>query len=346
MTIKVLIVDDSVLMCHMLVEIINGYPDLEVVGVAHDPFIAREKIKALNPDVLTLDVEMPRMDGLTFLERLMRLRPMPVVMVSSLTKANAETTFRALELGAVDFVTKPKAQTDAALAEYGDVLADKLRAAARVDLPREPRGSAKPAKLPAGAKLRPGQLIAIGASTGGTEAILDVLCRLPVAVPPILVVQHMPETFTKLFAARLDNLCKIDVSEAQHGEPLRPGHAYIAPGGMHMQVHRRGKDLVIALDDGPLVNRHRPAVDVLFNNLAALAGPNVIGVILTGMGADGSLGLRALKDAGARTLAQDAASSVVFGMPKAAIDRGAVDLVLPVGEIAHEIVQLLAAPKH
>jgi two-component system chemotaxis response regulator CheB len=344
---KVLIVDDSALMRQMLGEIIGGYDDFEVVGAAHDPYIAREKIKALNPDVLTLDVEMPRMDGLTFLKNLMRLRPMPVVMVSSLTKKDAETTLRALELGAVDFVTKPTAQTTEDLERYGEMIVEKLRAAASAGSPRvrgerdRPRSSPNPVQ-PA---FRPGQLVAIGASTGGTEALRDVLTRLPDTFPPIMVVQHMPEMFTKMFAKRLDGLCRITVSEARQGERIRPGHAYIAPGDMHMRLAREGDHFAVALDQEPPVNRHRPAVDVLFHSVAEIAGKTSVGVILTGMGADGKSGIRALKEAGARTLAQDRDSCVVFGMPKAAIDTGCVDAVVPIAEMADEILRSVAVTK-
>ena len=344
---KVLIVDDSALMRQMLSEIIGGYDDFEVVGVAHDPYIAREKIKALNPDVLTLDVEMPRMDGLTFLENLMRLRPMPVLMVSSLTKKNAETTLRALELGAVDFVTKPVAQTSEDLALYGEMIVEKLRATACAGLPRA-RGERNRSRLPsspAKSTFRPGQLVAIGASTGGTEALREVLSPLPDAFPPVLVVQHMPEMFTKMFAKRLDGLCKITVTEAQHGERIAHGHAYIAPGDMHMRLARRSDHLVVSLDQDPPVNRHRPAVDVLFHSIAEVAGKNAVGVILTGMGADGKSGIRALKEAGSRTLAQDRDSCVVFGMPKAAIDTGCVDAIVPIEEMADEILRSVSVAK-
>jgi len=344
---KVLIVDDSALMRQMLSEIIGGYDDFEVVGVAHDPYIARDKIKALNPDVLTLDVEMPRMDGLTFLENLMRLRPMPVLMVSSLTKKNAETTLRALELGAVDFVTKPVAQTSEDLAAYGEMIVEKLRATASAGTPRA-RGVRDRSRTPSSSvqsTFRTGQFVAIGASTGGTEALRDVLVQLPDSFPPVLVVQHMPEMFTKMFAKRLDSLCKITVTEALQGERVVRGHAYIAPGDKHMRLARQGDHFVVSLDQDPPVNRHRPAVDVLFHSIAEIAGKNAVGVILTGMGADGKSGIRALKEAGARTLAQDRDSCVVFGMPKAAIDTGCVDAIVPIEEMAEEILRSVAAVK-
>ena len=341
---KVLIVDDSALMRQMLGEIIGRYDDFEVVGAAHDPYIAREKIKALNPDVLTLDVEMPRMDGLTFLKNLMRLRPMPVVMVSSLTKKDAETTLRALELGAVDFVTKPAAQTSEDLEQYGEMIVEKLRAAASAGSARVHGERDRP--RPASSQVQPaflsGQIVAIGASTGGTEALRDVLTQLPDTFPPVMVVQHMPEMFTKMFAQRLDGLCRITVTEARQGERIRPGHAYIAPGDKHMRLVREGDHFAVALDRDPPVNRHRPAVDVLFHSIAEIAGKTSVGVILTGMGADGKSGIRALKEAGARTLAQDRDSCVVFGMPKAAIDTGCVDAVVPIAEMADEILRSVA----
>ena len=343
--IKVLIVDDSALMRQMLTELIERHDDLKVVGSAQDPYIAREKIKALNPDVLTLDVEMPRMDGLTFLERLMRLHPMPVVMVSSLTEKNAHTTFRALELGAVDFVTKPAANTQENLARYGDMIAEKLRAAARTGAPRARNERRElPVSPRAAPAIRPGQLVAIGASTGGTEALREILSQLPEVIPPVLIVQHMPEIFTRLFAQRLDGLCRIDVTEARHGERLVSGHAYIAPGDMHMRICCEGGHFILSLDRDPPVNRHRPAVDVLFHSVAAVAGKTAMGVILTGMGADGAAGMRALKEAGARNLAQDEASCVIFGMPRAAIESGCVDRVVPLHALADEILRSLAVP--
>jgi two-component system chemotaxis response regulator CheB len=348
MTIKVLIIDDSVAMCQILHEIINSQKDLEVVGVAQDPLIAREKIKSLNPDVLTLDVEMPRMDGLTFLEKLMRLRPMPVVMVSSLTEENAEATFRALELGAVDFVTKPRAVTKSTLNEYSEVITEKIRAAARVaqkisQVPHVPENKV-PRKVEA-TSISPQTLrekiIVIGASTGGTEAVKDILVQLPKDVPPILIVQHMPETFTKMFAKRLDNLCAISVKEAEDQEHALPGHAYVAPGDFHMSVDKKGRDYILRLDKNPAVNRHRPAVDVLFNSAADCGGKNVIGVILTGMGSDGASGIRKLKLAGAYNFAQDQASSIIFGMPKAAIDTGGIDKIVSISDLPQQILACL-----
>lgn len=350
MAIKVLVVDDSALMRQLLTEIIGSHPDLEVVGAAPDAYVARSKIKALRPDVLTLDIEMPRMDGLSFLEKLMQLRPMPVVMVSSLTETNAEATIRALELGAVDCIAKPKGDLEEGMRGYSELIAEKIRAAAHARV----RYSAAPAQglrgLPArleNAEALRNRLIVIGASTGGTEAIESVLVAMPDDIPGILVVQHMPELFTKTFARRLDGLGRIRVKEAEQGDKVLPGHAYIAPGGhSHLRVARQGFGYVLALSQEPPVNRHRPSVDVLFHSAAASGGRNVIGVILTGMGGDGAAGMKQMKQAGAYNIAQDRASCVVFGMPKVAIEMGGVDKILPLSEIPGEIVQqlLLCAP--
>jgi two-component system chemotaxis response regulator CheB len=341
MKIKVLIVDDSALIRSVMKEIIGSQPDMEVVGVAPDPIIARDLIKQTNPDVLTLDVEMPRMDGLDFLEKLMRLRPMPVVMVSSLTERGSEITLRALELGAVDFVTKPKISIQSGMQDYTDMIADKIRAAAKASI--RPRAIAH-----ANADKTPGEvlpqirnpltssekLIIIGASTGGTEAIKEFLMKMPSDCPGILIAQHMPEGFTRSFALRLDNLCKISVREAAGNERILPGHAYIAPGHSHLKLVRSGANYMTQLDQGPPVNRHRPSVDVLFNSAAGCAGKNAVGVILTGMGKDGALGMLEMKNAGAYNFAQDEASCVVFGMPREAIAVGG----------AHEVVSLQAMP--
>ncbi len=328
--IRVLVVDDSALIRSVLREIIGSQPDMEVVGVAPDPIVAREMIRRLDPDVLTLDVEMPKMDGLDFLEKLMRLRPMPVVMVSTLTERGSEITMRALELGAVDFVTKPKISIQHGMQEYADVIADKIRAAARARIrrhaPPAALGSADaPALLPAlGNPLTSSEkLIIIGASTGGTEAIKEFLIQMPPDCPGILIVQHMPEGFTRSFAQRLDGLCRISVAEATHGERVLPGHAYLAPGHSHLLLARSGANYVTALDQGPAVNRHRPSVDVLFRSAALYAGKNAVGVILTGMGRDGAAGMLEMRQAGAWNVAQDEASCVVFGMPREAIAAGA-----------------------
>lgn len=337
MAIKVLIVDDSALIRQILTEIVNSQPDMHVVGAAGDPLIARERIKALNPDVITLDVEMPRMDGIAFLEKLMQLRPMPVVMISSLTERGAHTTLRALELGAVDFVTKPKIDIGTGMQAYADTIAEKIRIAAKARVrsyrPPGPRAADLLPRIatPHATKDR---IIAIGASTGGTEAIRALLTQMPAGALAILITQHMPDGFTRAFAERLNGLCAITVKEAEHGELVQPGHAYIAPGHSHMSIVAAGRFYRIALDQGAEVNRHRPAVDVLFRSVAKAAGKGAVGVILTGMGADGARGLLEMKKAGALTIAQDEASCVVFGMPKVAIELGAVNEILPLAEIA------------
>ncbi|KQV79836.1 chemotaxis protein [Massilia sp. Root351] len=339
MKIKVLIVDDSALIRSVMTEIINNQPDMEVVGAAPDPLVARELIKQTNPDVLTLDVEMPKMDGLDFLEKLMRLRPMPVVMVSSLTERGSEITMRALELGAVDFVTKPKISIQSGMREYTDLIADKIRAAskARVRARTLPQaGAAGQAALPQlrNPLMSSEKLIIIGASTGGTEAIREFLMQMPSDCPGILITQHMPEGFTKSFAKRLDSLCKIAVIESQGNERVLPGHAYIAPGHSHLTLARSGANYMTKIDQGEPVNRHRPSVDVLFRSAAQFAGKNAVGVILTGMGKDGAAGMLEMKNAGAYNFAQDEASCVVFGMPREAIAVGAT----------HEVGALQALP--
>lgn len=338
-----LCVDDSALIRDLLSEIINAQPDMEVVAVAPDPIVARDLIKQHNPDVLTLDVEMPRMDGLDFLERLMRLRPMPVLMVSSLTQSGSEVTLRALELGALDFLAKPSMGIRNGMMEYGDLIAEKLRAAAR-SRPRQARAKDRPAPQTLQAPLVSSEkLLIIGASTGGTEAIRNVLEPLPSNAPAILITQHMPGGFTRSFAERLDKLCRIRVKEASDGERVLPGHAYIAPGDQHLKLARSGANYVVRLDDGPPVNRHRPSVDVLFDSAAQQAGRNAIGVLLTGMGKDGAAGLLTMRKAGAATVAQDEASCVVFGMPREAIALGAADEVLPLEDIAPRLMKLVAA---
>ena len=348
---RVLIIDDSALVRSLLTEIVNREPDLEAIGAAPDPLVAREMIRALNPDVLTLDIEMPKMDGLDFLERLMRLRPTPVVMVSTLTERGADATFKALELGAIDFVSKPRLGIAAGLQDLAVDICEKIRVASKVRLnrhvrPGEPRatGADSPSKrAPAHySRVSTEKLIAIGASTGGTEAIREVLTRLNADSPAVLITQHMPPGFTRSFAARLDGLSKMTVSEAKDGERVLPGHAYIAPGDRHMRLERSGANYVIALDDSPPVNRHRPSVDVLFRSVAAAAGQNALGVMLTGMGRDGASAMLEMKQAGAFNIAQDEATCVVFGMPKEAIATGAVDEVLPVTRIAERLQSRLA----
>ncbi len=346
MATKVLIVDDSALMRALLTEIISGAPDLVVVGSAPDPIAAREMIKALNPDVLTLDVEMPKMDGLEFLSRLMKLRPMPVIMISALTAHGSEVTLQALELGAVDFVAKPRAESVALLQNYAEEIRDKIRAAHGAHLPRRPSAVAATQRTESplagvSSRVLNEKLIAIGASTGGTEAIKEVIMRLPAEVPGIVMVQHMPETFTPSFAKRLDTLGAVRVIEARGGERIQPGHAYLAPGHSHMTVKKSGSGWVTELAQTEPVNRHRPAVDVLFNSVAKEVGKNAIGVILTGMGKDGAQGMLAMRQAGAWNIGQDQESCVVYGMPREAALVGAVDEVASLNNVAARMLAKL-----
>ena len=349
MAIRVLIVDDSPSIRHILHDLLSSHDDLKVVGTASDPYMAREKIKQLRPDVLTLDIEMPRMSGLAFLERLMRLRPMPVVMVSSLTQRHAETTLRALELGAVDYIAKPKAGSQQSLSEYGEELANKIRAAAATDVSYiqslDKTWLSRAQVPPAGTLQNPSvaekRIIAIGASTGGTEAIREVLTQLPESMPPILIVQHMPEFFTPMFARRLDQSCRLKVTEAQNDDIPMVGHAYVAPGHSHMELAQVGGQYRIRLHQKPLVNRHRPSVDVLFWSTASAAAGRGIGIILTGMGQDGAAGLVAMREAGAHTIAQDEKSSVIFGMPRSAIELGGATEVMPLRSIGQKVLSFL-----
>jgi len=343
--IKVLCVDDSALIRSLMTEIINSQPDMMVVATASDPLVARDLVKQHNPDVMTLDVEMPRMDGLEFLEKLMRLRPMPVVMVSSLTERGSEAALRALELGAIDFVTKPRLGIRDGLLAYTDLIVGKIRmaAAARIFPSKRAANGNSPAAVADAALLRSPllsteKLIIIGASTGGTEAIREMLQPLPPDSPGILIAQHMPAGFTNSFAQRLNGLCRVAVTEAVHGERILPGHAYIAPGGFHLSLSRNGANYVAHVDQMPPVNRHRPSVDVLFDSAAKHAGKNAIGVILTGMGRDGAEGLLHMHQAGSYTLAQDEASCVVFGMPREAIALGAASEVVTLAEISQRVI--------
>ena len=340
--ITVMCVDDSALMRQLMTEIINSHPDMEMVATAPDPLVARDLIKQYNPQVLTLDVEMPRMDGLDFLEKLMRLRPMPVVMVSSLTGKGSEVTLRALELGAVDFVTKPQLGIREGMLAYSQMIADKIRAASRAKL-HVRAATPQPVMLKAGPLLSSEKLIAIGSSTGGTEAIRHVLQPLPATSPALLITQHMPPGFTRSFAERLNKLCQITVKEAEDGERILPGHAYIAPGAMHMELARSGANYVVKLNDGPPVNRHKPSVDVLFRSVAVNAGRNAVGVILTGMGNDGAAGMLEMHRAGAWTIAQDEASCVVFGMPREAIAMGGTSEVVDLGHISQHMLAKISA---
>ncbi len=351
--IRVLVVDDSAVMRQLLAEILGAAPDIEVVGTAPDPYVAREKIKRLNPDVLTLDVEMPRMDGLTFLRNLMRLRPMPVVMVSSLTAQGAEETLEALELGAVDFVTKPAVDVAHGMRAYAETLVEKVRAAAgarvrrlalaRAPAPRHSADAVLARARPPRALRTTHRIVAVGASTGGTEAVRELLAGLPPDAPGIVIAQHIPAAFSGPFARRLDGACALVVREAEDGAPILPGHAYVAPGDRHLLVERSGARYHCRLSDGAPVNRHRPSVDVLFRSVAQAAGPNAVGVLLTGMGEDGARGLLEMREAGARTLAQDEATSVVWGMPGAAVRMGAAEEVLPLGRIAARALELAQA---
>ena len=321
--VRVLVVDDSAVMRQLLSSILAEDPEIEVVGTAPDPLVARERIKALNPDVLTLDVEMPHMDGVSFLRKIMTLRPMPVVMISTLTQAGAEVTLEALEIGAVDFVAKPVTNVAQELAAIAGDLREKVKTAARtkvsahraVHAPRPPQRKF----VSSGEKI-----VLVGASTGGVEALKAVLMGLPADCPPILITQHMPPRFTAAFAGRLNRECPMTVSEAQHDDVVEHGHVYIAPGSHHMELVRKGSGYAIALNDGPSVSGHRPSVDVLFRSGARLNGQKLVGVILTGMGKDGAEGMVELRKAGAHTIGQDEATSLIYGMPRVAFERGAV----------------------
>ncbi len=355
MTIKVLVVDDSALVRKLLSAMLMRAADIEVVGTASDPFAARERIKKLNPDVITLDVEMPRMDGITFLDNLMRLRPMPVVMVSSLTQKGADVTLRALELGAIDFVAKPRIDIAGTLEDYEHELVAKVRVAAAARVVARPSPPRKrtvderhstSAVLPAfrsHTMLRTtDRIIAIGASTGGTEAIREVLAEMPPDAPAIVISQHIPAAFSKAFADRMNRSSPMAVCEAQDGQQILPGHAYIAPGDRHLVVERDGTRYLCRLSNGPHVNRHRPSVDVMFRSVAQHVGPNAVGVLLTGMGDDGARGLKEMIERGAGTIAQDEATSVVWGMPGKAVKLGAAMHVLPLQRIAAHALTLAA----
>ena len=347
--IKVLIVDDSRMIRDVLKDILAEQPDIEVVGAAADAYEARDMIKSLNPDVITLDVEMPKMNGLEFLDKLMRARPTPVVMISSFTERGSEITFRALELGAVEFVTKPKLNEQTP-DDYGDMIAEKIRAArhARLRQPRhaDPEATVLPMApkrpVPRGVKTSD-KLIAVGASTGGTEAIRDFLTGMPADCPGIVIVQHMPENFTRMFAERLDGLCQIHVKEAEHNDPILPGHAYIAPGGKHLWVKRDEGQLLCKLSTEEPMNLHRPSVDFLFLSCAKFVGRDAVGVIMTGMGRDGANGMLEMKRAGAHNIAQDEATSVIFGMPREAIELGAVHEVAPLDRLREKALARVAA---
>jgi two-component system, chemotaxis family, protein-glutamate methylesterase/glutaminase len=336
--IRVLIVDDSAVIRQLLTMLLAADPEIEVVGTAPDPYAARDAIKALNPDVVTLDVEMPRMDGLSFLRKIMELRPLPVLMISTLTQAGADVTIKALEIGAVDFVAKPKNDVVGAMESMGDELCAKVKAAARA------RVRARRVQAPAPAQRAPAALgatrriVFVGASTGGVEALMQLLLGLPADCPPILVTQHMPERFTTSFASRLNNECAMTVCEAAHNQPVQAGHVYIAPGARHLEIVRSGSGYACSVHDGPPVSGHRPSVDVLFRSAARVIGRNAVGVILTGMGKDGAEGLLEMRQAEATTLGQDEATSLIYGMPRAAFERGAVMRQFPLLEMAEAIV--------
>ena len=382
--IRVLVVDDSALIRSLLAEIVNRQPDMQCIGAASDPLVAREMIRRLDPDVITLDVEMPRMDGIDFLSRLMRLRPMPVVMVSTLTERGAEVTMQALELGAVDFVAKPRIGVADGMRALTSDIADKIRiaAAARVrrtaDVPGAASAAGSAAHFPVGAgasaisddtgrhgarargaglpgmshpeaspratgRLTTEKIVFIGASTGGTEATREVLVNLPADFPAVAITQHMPAGFTRSYATRLDALCRLAVKEAQDGERILPGHAYIAPGGLHLSVARSGAHYVARVQDGDPVNRHKPSVEVLFASAARVVGANAVGVMLPGMGGDGAAAMKQMRDAGSYNLAQDEESCIVFGMPREAIAARAVHEVLPLSRIAPRLIERLRA---
>ncbi|WP_417511959.1 protein-glutamate methylesterase/protein-glutamine glutaminase [Methylophaga sp.] len=349
--ISVIVIDDSALVRKLLTEILNSDPELEVVATAGDPYQARDKIKQFNPDVLTLDVEMPKMDGVTFLRNLMRLRPMPVVMVSTLTEKGAQITLEAMALGASDFVEKPKLDLSQTLSSYSEEIISKIKAAAGVQpqqlttkamLEVEERLTADAviAKSTKNIPLKTTEkIVAIGASTGGTEAIKTVLCALPANAPGIVITQHIPASFSAPFAERVNKMSALNVSQAIDGEQILPGHAYIAPGDKHLLVERSGARYYCRLNDGPAVSRHKPSVDVLFRSIAQNVGANAIGVMLTGMGDDGARGMLEMRENGASNMVQDEKSSVVWGMPGAAYKLGAAELMLPLDKIAQEIMK-------
>lgn len=348
--IKVLIVDDSALVRQTLMDMLSTDSEIEVIGAAVDPYAAVERMKENLPDVITLDVEMPRMDGLTFLRKIMAQHPIPVIICSTLTEAGAETTLKALEYGAVEIIQKPKVGTKKFFEESRIRLCDAVKAAASAKIkayssiqvkPKLSADAVIPMSPPAKAMVKTTErMVVVGASTGGTEALRILLEALPLDCPPIAVVQHMPENFTAAFAKRLDGICRITVKEAQDGDSMLRGQALIAPGNRHMLLKRSGARYYVEIKDGPLVSRHRPSVDVLFRSAARYAGANAVGVIMTGMGDDGAKGMREMFEAGAHTAAQDEHSCVVFGMPNEAIKLGGVRRILPLGALAGEILRM------
>ena len=340
--IRVLVVDDSAVVRRMITEALSLDPEIEVVGTACDPFVARDKILELNPDVMTLDIEMPRMDGLTFLRILQQNRPMPVIIISSLTQAGSRAALDAMEFGAVDVLAKPQSAWN--LGDLRDQLARRVKGAMRVRLSNlrpSTQKSAPVTQADAGGHYQPRQLIVMGASTGGTEAIKNVLTRLPDGLPGILIVQHIPPIFSKTFAERLNEVCAFEVREAAHGDEVRPGLALIAPGDYHMVVSWEKNSYCVQLRQDPPIHHTRPAVDMLFNSAARCAGSNAVGVLLTGMGRDGASGMQQLKAAGATNLVQNEETCVVYGMPRAAVELGVADRVLPLNHIPHAILHAL-----
>ena len=336
--VKVLVIDDSPLIRRVLTEVLHQADDIQVVGCAEDPYQAREMIKQLNPDVLTLDIEMPKMDGISFLKNLMRLRPMPVVMISTLTQKGSPITLEALELGAVDFIAKPTVNVSEQLSQYAKLVQQKVRTAAAARVRPFKLSQVQPIETLSNAQFSINKVLAIGASTGGTEAIKEVLIRMPENCPPIVITQHIPPVFSSSFALRMDRTCTIHVKEAQQGDKLKAGWAFIAPGGQHLSVIQQGGSLYCQLDESEPVNRHRPAVDVLFNSLVKVCPKNTIAALLTGMGSDGAQGLLALKQHGAYTVAQDELSSVVWGMPKAAVEIGAALAVVSLDKVTQHLL--------
>ena len=345
MSIKVLVVDDSALVRSLLAEIIRATPGLQLVGLAPDAYVARDMVKQFSPDVITLDIEMPRMDGLSFLQKLMRARPTPVIMISTLTEEGAEASLQALELGAVDFIPKPKLGITAGIREYAELIVEKIQMAAQVKLrPLAQVDNHRDKIVALDKKITSSmqgteKIIAIGASTGGTEAIKDLLLQLPAAVPGIVITQHMPAGFTRTYAERLNKVTRLHVVEAKGGERILPGHAFLAPGGHHLIVVRSGADYLVKLSDAEPVHRHRPAVDVMMESVALAGGKNVLGVLLTGMGKDGAKGMLAIKQQGGYTFAQDEASCVVYGMPKEAVQIGAVDKTVVLDKMGSELLE-------
>lgn len=339
--IRTLVVDDSALMRMLIPSMLQRSPHIEVVGAASNPFAAREMIKELNPDVITLDVEMPKMDGISFLHKIMTLRPTPVVMVSSLTQKGADVTLKALELGAIDFIGKPTLDLEKNMPLLADELIEKVRAAAVSKVRSHTRKVEVKAAAPVSFDTTEA-LVALGASTGGVETLGRLLGALPPNAPGIVIAQHMPAQFTKQFAERINKHCAVQVAEAEQGQRIRPGTAWIAPGDRHLEVRRSGADYVCRLTEEPPVSGHRPSVDVLFNSVAKACGAQAIGVILTGMGRDGADGLKTMRDEGCRTIGQDEATSLVYGMPKAAFDVGAVETQLPDDKIPSAILRIVS----